>query len=144
VEEAQTADVKKMVEAPAPPRGTETILLVEDEEMVRNMTRTILESNGYKVLTATDGKDALSFCESYGGKIDMMLTDVIMPHMSGKVLAEQLAPQRPEMRVLYMSGYTDDAIVHHGALEEGIAFLPKPFAPDALAFKVREILDAKG
>ncbi|HEX8888377.1 MAG TPA: PAS domain S-box protein [Pyrinomonadaceae bacterium] len=142
VEEAQTADVKKVVEAPAP-RGTETILLVEDEEMVRNMTRTILESNGYKVLTATDGKDALSFCESYGGKIDLMLTDVIMPHMSGKVLAEQLAPQRPEMRVLYMSGYTDDAIVHHGALEEGIAFLPKPFAPDALAFKVREILDGK-
>jgi PAS domain S-box-containing protein len=143
VEEAQTADVKKVVEQPVPPRGTETILLVEDEEMVRNMTRTILESNGYKVLTATDGKDALSFCESYGGKIDMMLTDVIMPHMSGKMLAEQLAPQRPEMGVLYMSGYTDDAIVHHGALEEGIAFLPKPFTPDALAFKVREILDGK-
>ena len=107
------------------------------------MTRTILESSGYKVLTAIDGKDALRFCENYNDKIDLMLTDVIMPHMSGKMLAEQLAPQRPGMRVLYMSGYTDDAIVHHGALEEGIAFLPKPFTPDALAFKVREIIDAK-
>jgi PAS domain S-box-containing protein len=142
VDDVAPTDVKKMVETPAPPRGTETVLLVEDEEMVRNMTRTILEGNGYKVLTATDGKDALNFCESYGGKIDLMLTDVIMPQISGKMLAVQLAPQRPDMRVLYMSGYTDDAIVHHGALEEGIAFLPKPFTPDALAFKVREILDA--
>jgi PAS domain S-box-containing protein len=142
VDDVESAGIKKVIEAPTPPGGTETVLLVEDEEIVRDMTRTILESNGYKVLTATDGKDALRLCETYHEKIDLMLTDVIMPHMSGKVLADQLAPQRPGMRVLFMSGYTDDQIVHHGALEEGIAFLPKPFTPDALAFKVREILDA--
>ena len=97
VDEVASAEVKKVVETPAPPRGTETVLLVEDEEMVRNMTRTILESSGYKVLTAIDGKDALHFCESYNDKIDLMLTDVIMPHMSGKMLAEQLAKDQEDI-----------------------------------------------
>ena len=107
------------------------------------MTRIILESSGYKVLAASDGKDALRLAEENSDPIDLMLTDVVMPQMSGRMLAEQIAPMRPQMRVLYMSGYADNAIVHQGALEEGLAFLPKPFAPDALAFKVREILDAK-
>ncbi|HKC62204.1 MAG TPA: ATP-binding protein [Pyrinomonadaceae bacterium] len=143
VDQDAAVEVKKVADAPEPPRGTETILLVEDEEMVRNMTRTILESSGYKVIAASDGKEALRLVEENPESIDMMLTDVVMPQMSGRMLVEQIAPMRPSMRVLYMSGYANNAIVHHGALEEGLAFLPKPFTPDALAFKVREILDAK-
>ena len=95
------------------------------------------------MIAASDGKEALRLAEENAEAIDMMLTDVVMPQMSGRMLAEQIAPLRPDMRVLYMSGYADNAIVHHGALEEGLAFLPKPFTPDALAFKVREILDGK-
>ncbi len=143
VDQAESVEVKKAAEQPEPPRGTETILLVEDEEMVRVMTRTILEGSGYKVLAASDGKEALRLAEENPEQIDLMLTDVVMPQMSGRTLAEQVAPMRPDMRVLYMSGYADNEIVHHGALEEGLEFLPKPFEPDALAFKVRKILDAK-
>jgi two-component system cell cycle sensor histidine kinase/response regulator CckA len=122
--------------------GTETVLLVEDEEMVRNMTREILQESGYQVLEAKHGKEALLVAGQYHGPIHLILSDVVMPQMSGRELAEQLAPLRREMKVLYMSGYTDDAIVHHGVLDEGMSFIEKPFTPNALTRKVREVLNA--
>jgi two-component system, cell cycle sensor histidine kinase and response regulator CckA len=125
------------------PAGTETVLLVEDEEIVRDMTHEILRMSGYHVLESSRGSEALAVCEQHRGPIHLMLTDVVMPQMSGRELAERLMPLRPEMRVLYMSGYTDDAIVHHGVLDEGMAFIEKPFTPNALARKVRESLDAR-
>lgn len=124
-------------------QGTETILLVEDEEGVRDLARDILKTNGYTVLEAHDGKSAIRCCEKHEGEIHLMVTDVVMPQMSGRELAEMLAPKRPEMKVLYMSGYTDDAILHHGALQANMSFLQKPFTPDILAHKVREVLDSK-
>jgi CheY-like chemotaxis protein len=105
------------------------------------MVSDMLRECGYEVLEAKNGSEALFVAKQYSGEIHLMLTDVVMPQMSGRELAEQLAPVRREMKVLYMSGYTDDAIVHHGVLEEGTAFIGKPFSPDALARKVREILD---
>ena len=125
------------------PIGKETVLLVEDEEMVREMTHEILRMSGYQVLEAKDGGAALAVCEQHDGPIHLMLTDVVMPQINGRQLAEHLMPLRPEMRVLYMSGYTDDAIVHHGVLDDGMAFIEKPFTPNALARKVREALDAR-
>lgn len=123
-------------------QGTETVLLVEDEEVVREMATEILRDAGYHVLEARHGPEALILGRRHAGAIHLMLTDVVMPQMSGRELAEQLTPLRRDMKVLYMSGYTDDAIVHHGVLEEGTAFIGKPFTPSALARKVREILDA--
>jgi len=122
--------------------GTETVLLVEDEETVRDMTREILQESGYQVLEARHGQEALRIAGQYPGAIHLMLSDVVMPQMSGRELAEQLTPLRKDMKVLYMSGYTDDAIVHHGVLEAGVAFIEKPFTPNGLARKVRETLNA--
>ena len=122
--------------------GTETVLLVEDEDVVRDMATEILRESGYHVLEAQHGHEALLLGKQYDGEIHLMLTDVVMPHMSGRELADQLSPLRRQMKVLYMSGYTDDAIVHHGVLEEGTAFIAKPFSMGALTRKVREILDA--
>ena len=106
------------------------------------MATEILRDAGYHVLEAKHGPEALILGRRHSGAIHLMLTDVVMPQMSGRDLAEQLTPLRRDMKVLYMSGYTDDAIVHHGVLEEGTAFIGKPFTPDALTRKVREVLDA--
>ncbi len=123
---------------------TEIILLVEDNDMVRDFAQTVLEVKGYKVLVASQGSEAIDLCRRYQGIIDLLVTDVVMPGgISGRQLAEQLLPLRPNLKVLYMSGYTDDAIVHHGVLDLGKAFLQKPFTPNMLTHKVREVLDAK-
>jgi len=122
-------------------RGTETILLVEDEPAVRGVARQVLARQGYVVLEAPDGQTALAMIDGGAPSVDLVLTDVVMPGMSGRALADQLATRCPGVRVLYMSGYTDDAIVRHGMLERGLAYLQKPFRPDALVRKVREVLN---
>ncbi len=130
---------------PIPPSlrgGSETILLVEDEDAVRVMISRILRSKGYEVLEARHGQEAIQVCGDHRGPVHLMVTDVVMPQMSGRELANQLAPRRPEMKLLYMSGYPDNAIVQHGVLDPGTAFLQKPFTLDALEGKVREILDS--
>jgi signal transduction histidine kinase/ActR/RegA family two-component response regulator len=124
------------------PRGAETILLVEDEPGVRRLSRTILESLGYHVLEAASGEKALEVARAHVGEIHLVATDVIMPGMSGRVLWDRLRPLRPHTRVLFVSGYTDDAIAPHGVLEAATAFLQKPFTPHGLAEKVRQVLDA--
>jgi CheY-like chemotaxis protein len=124
-------------------RGTETILLVEDEPSVRALIVTILRKYGYNVLDAQSGGDALLLCEQHHGVIDLLLTDVVMPRMSGRQLAERLLLVRPGMKVLYMSGYMDDAVVRHGIVEALVAFIQKPITPEALAKKLREALDSK-
>jgi len=123
-------------------RGSETVLLVEDEDIVRRMASQVLKMNGYVVLEASNGGEALQHHARYGVSIHLMITDMVMPHISGRELAERLSPWHPTMRVLYMSGYTDTAIVHHGVLDPGTAFIQKPFTPDGLARKVRHVLDA--
>ncbi len=122
-------------------RGSAEVLLVEDQEMVRDMVREALEMSGYAVLAASGGADALALAAGHRGPIHLLVTDVVMPGMSGRELAERLSTVRPTLRVLFMSGYTDDAISRHGILEEGVTFLQKPFTPDALSRKVRELLD---
>jgi two-component system, cell cycle sensor histidine kinase and response regulator CckA len=129
------------VEEVAARRGTEVVLLAEDDANLRALTRDILGSEGYTVLESQDVEDALRIAEQQGGTIHLLLTDVVMPHVSGRALADAVKRFRPDVKVLYMSGYTDDAIVHHGVLDPGIALLQKPFTPAALARKVREVLD---
>ena len=130
---------------PAPPtlRGSETLLLVEDDEQLRLLGQTILTRNGYQVIAAASGAEALAACATYGGRIDLLVTDVVMPHMNGRQLAERAVRVRPNLAVLYVSGYTDDTIVHHGVLDPGIEFLQKPITPDALLRKIREVLDGR-
>jgi PAS domain S-box-containing protein len=124
-----------------PLRGSETVLLVEDEESVRSLVRGILESFGYEVLEARSGEQALKMVRQHPGPIDLVLSDLVMPEMGGVDLVSRLRALRPEIRVLFMSGYTDDVVVRQGFLDSGSAFLQKPFAPAALAGKVREILE---
>jgi len=121
--------------------GTETILLVEDQAEVRAVIRQSLIRHGYTLLEAANGEEALSVLGGHAGKIDLLLTDVVMPGMGGRELAERLAARRPDVRVLYTSGYTDDAIVRHGVLEAGVAFIQKPFLPKDLLLKIRGVLD---
>ncbi|HXQ24211.1 MAG TPA: response regulator, partial [Candidatus Acidoferrales bacterium] len=127
----------------APVGGSETILLVEDEAAVRELVRRVLSEQGYQVLPAADGKEALPLADRHDGPIHLLLTDVVMPEMSGSQLAERLKAVHPETRVLYMSGYTENAIVHNGVLQAGLAFILKPCPADVLVRKVREILDAR-
>ena len=122
--------------------GTETILLVEDEPQLRDLTRTVLAERGYSVVEALNADEAERLAEKYGAKIHLLLTDVIMPGISGRELAKRLSARHPAMRVLYMSGYTYNVIAQGGTLERGVAFLQKPFTPSALIEKVREVLDA--
>jgi PAS domain S-box-containing protein len=123
------------------PQGNETLLIVEDEPAVRKFMRTALERHGYKVLEAKDGTDALQVAERHGGPIHLLLTDVVMPGMGGREIAKQILARHADVRVLYLSGYTDDAVVRHGVVEAIDAFLQKPFTPSALASKVRNVLD---
>jgi len=139
-----TSDAEEAPPAkPAPKNisGTETILLVEDEENVRRLAEQVLKSAGFTVLACANAGEALLTCEQHQGPIHLMLTDVVMPQMGGKQLAERLSAIRPETKVLFMSGYTDDAIVRHGVLEKGTQFISKPFTIAALTRKVREVLD---
>jgi PAS domain S-box-containing protein len=141
VEEGSGRTAPALPPAPAP-RGSETILLVEDEEMLRGLIEEALTENGYDLLVAPNGVEALETARRHEGRIRLLLTDAVMPGMSGRVLADRLTEARPEMRVLFMSGYTDDTVVRHGILAAEVAFLQKPFTTDALARKIREVLDA--
>jgi len=116
-------------------------LLVEDAEPLRRLTQLILQENGYRVLAAEDGADAQKVAAEFAGPIQLLLTDVVMPGINGRVLAERLAPSHPAMKVLYMSGYTDSFIAGHGVLEPGTHLLRKPFTEVILLHKVRELLD---
>jgi CheY-like chemotaxis protein len=124
-------------------RGSETILLAEDAEPLRKLANMFLRDNGYHVLAAADGPEAEALAAQYAGPIHLLLTDVVMPGINGRVLAEHLAPGHPAMKVLYMSGYTDNFIAGHGVLDEGMYLLHKPFTEEALIRKVREVLDAE-
>ena len=125
-----------------PRDGSEVVLLVEDEENIRLPAVEILEARGYTVLPAADAGEALARSTGHSGQIHLLITDVIMPGMSGSQLARRLSAARPDMRILYISGYPEDAIAHHGVLDAEKSFLQKPFSPTTLLDKVREILDA--
>jgi CheY-like chemotaxis protein len=123
-------------------RGTETVLLVEDDDVVRSLAQRVLADHGYRVLEAADGEQALALCQHYAGPVHLLVTDVVMPRMSGPELAQRLAANRPQTQVLYVSGYMDEAIVRHGLIEEAAPFLPKPYSPATLLTRVRQVLDA--
>jgi CheY-like chemotaxis protein len=123
-------------------RGTETILLVEDEEAVRKITRILLQMQGYRVLEADGGAAAIRQAETHPGEIHLLVSDVVMPEMGGRQLLDAVRRLRPGVRVLFMSGYTDDAVLLHGVLETTDAFIQKPFTPQSLAKKVREVINA--
>ena len=123
------------------PLGTETVLVAEDDEGVRNLMRGVLQSLGYRVLDASRGSDALAISNRHSGPIHLLITDVVMPELSGRELADQLVAARPELEVLYLSGYAEDALLHHGMSKAEMAFLQKPFTPASLAIKVRDTLD---
>jgi len=125
------------------PQGTETVLVVEDDDAVRDLAVRCLTRFGYRVLPAGNGEEALETSSGHSGSIDLLLTDGVMPRMNGKELASRLRARRPQTKVLYMSGYTDEAVIHHGVLEPGTLFLQKPFDPADLARKVREVLSTK-
>jgi two-component system, cell cycle sensor histidine kinase and response regulator CckA len=125
------------------PHGTETILVVDDDESIRSLVSEVLRECGYKVLTANHGGEAVAICDTYKKSIDLLLSDVVMPHMSGRTLAENLSLYHPSIKMLFMSGYTDDVLVRHIVIDATPLFLQKPFTAEELAFKVREVLDQK-
>ena len=122
-------------------RGSETVLIVDDEDVVRGLVDSILELQGYRVLTVASAGEALTRAATYDGDIDLLLTDVDLPDMSGRELAQRLRGERPEIRLLYMSGHNDEEIAGYGVLASGDLFLPKPFTVSALTARVREVLD---
>jgi len=144
--QARLADQAVIDTAGAPPlvQGAETILLVEDEGTVRSLAARILRACGYTVLESSNGVDALRMAQAYSAPLDLLLTDVVMPHMSGMTLAAQLTHVRPGLKVLFSSGYVDSASIAHGQISPGSNLLQKPFTAAVLARKVREVLDAKG
>lgn len=139
VDESIKPDTKSEVSAKFL-NGTETLLVVEDEDMVREIITHTLNRYSYTLLVAKGPDEAFRLCKKYTGKINLLITDVIMQGMSGRDLAQQLSLRYPEMKILYISGYTDDIIIHHGILDRGINFMQKPFTPYTLARKVREVL----
>ena len=142
-ETTAVATAPEATSAAAVPRGSETVLVVEDDEAVRHLARVTLQRNGYRVLEAGSPREALGIASAYGAAIQLLLSDVIMPDSEGPPLIERLRTVRPSLRVLYMSGYADDAIIGQGVLDAGTPFLQKPFTPLALAQKVRDVLDAR-
>jgi DNA-binding NarL/FixJ family response regulator len=139
--EPQRSTGRSQLRLAAMPRGSETVLLVEDEDGVRALSRHVLQACGYTVVEARDGIEAVRIAEELRGQIDLLITDVILPRMSGREAAERLQQMQPGLKVLYCSGYTDDAVVRHGILEAQVNFLQKPFSTASLAVKVREVLD---
>jgi signal transduction histidine kinase/ActR/RegA family two-component response regulator len=139
VDLAESESVRAPPQA-SPERGSETVLLVEDEDQVRQLVCDILSADGYRVLAAAGPLEALELARDHHGSVDLLLADVVMPHMNGRELAARLKPLRPEMRVLFISGYTGNVVVHHGVLDEGVAFLQKPIVPDALLRRLRDVL----
>src|SRR5262249_47677295 len=140
--EPEAGGPKPLPQPQAPARGSETILLAEDEDVVRALSRMVLQSAGYTVLEARDGEEALQLARQHAGPIHLLVTDVVMPGLGGRELADRLAALRPGLRVLYLSGYTDDAVVRYGVSHDQVHFLEKPFSPKGLAEKVREVLDS--
>jgi PAS domain S-box-containing protein len=141
--EQQAATAKSHAGLAVLPHGTETLLLVEDEDGVRALSQHVLKSCGYTVLVARDGIEALRVAREHPGRIDLLVSDVVLPRIGGRELSKQIKEIHPEAKVLYVSGYTDDVVVRHGILEARVAFLQKPFGPAGLASKVREVLDSK-
>jgi PAS domain S-box-containing protein len=140
---AASQKTEPVMAEPELPGGSETILLVEDEEVVRGLAVKILEQSGFNVLSASRGEEAIRLALEQTGQIDLLLTDVVMPETSGKEVADRLRELLPGLKVVFMSGYTDEAIVHHGVLDSNVAFIQKPFTPNALVRKLREVLDAE-
>jgi DNA-binding NtrC family response regulator len=122
-------------------QGQETILLVEDEKSILKMTTILLEKQGYTVLAANTPADAIKLAEKYADEIHLLMTDVVMPDMNGRDLANTIAPYCPNLKILYMSGYTANVIAHHGVLDEGVNFINKPFSVSSLSAKLREVLN---
>jgi two-component system cell cycle sensor histidine kinase/response regulator CckA len=137
-----TAGVTAESETESESKGSETVLIVEDEASVRALACRILKKRGYTILEASDAKQAQAIAEEYPGKIHLVFTDVVMPGMTGKELVLKLKSRRPDMKVLFTSGYTNNSIVHHGMLDPGIAFLQKPFTVKSLISKVREMINS--
>ena len=140
---AETVEHAPVDSVPVSLSGTETVLVVEDQPEARSVMREMLSRRGYTVIEATSGPDAVSKSRQHSGDIDLLLTDVVMPGLSGRGVADVLHAERPNLRVIYMSGYTDEAIVHHGILDSGLAFIQKPFTADAFLRKIRQVLDAR-
>ncbi len=141
VSEGPAAAMESPAAEPTDLRGSETVLVVEDDGQVRHLARTILERKGYRVLTAENGKEALSVLQRHEGPVHLILTDVVMPGMSGKELLRNISRDHPGVKLIYMSGYTDNVIAHQGVLDEGVHFIQKPFNVSALAAKVRKVLN---